>query len=164
MSLIDFGKGPGKKPVERANMPIEAAQPAPQLRTLVDSAKQQRARLARIAESNWLDLEAQLEQAPAEVAEWRRRAEVAESENERLLDREAAAYRRADNDKARYRDALAAAMAAFTAAAPIMLYAHRKISAAMGTPTKIDMPALAEQLKAGYPLPSVVQQGPASQS
>ena len=156
MSLINFGKEPDKKPVERANMQIEAAQPAPLNRALVDPVKQQRAKLARIAESNWLELEAQLEQALAEVAEWRRRAEVAESENERLLDREAAAYQRADNDMERYRDALAVAMAAFTAAAPIMLDAHRKIRAAMGARSK--------QIKEDYPLPSVVQQGPASQS
>ena len=161
MSLINFGKGPCKQPDERANMQIEAAQPAPLKRTLVDPAKQQRATLARIAENNWLELEARLEQALGEVAEWRRRAEIAESENERLLDREAAAYQRADKEKEKYRDALAAAMAAFTAAAPIMLDAHRKISAAIGARSKIDMPALAEQIN---PLPSVVQKGPASQS
>jgi hypothetical protein len=164
MSLINFGKGLGKKPVESANMQIEVTQSAPPTRALIDPAKQQRAKLARIAESNWLELEAQLGQALAELAEWRRRAEVAESENERLLDREAAAYQRADNDKERYRDALAAAMAAFTAAAPIMLDAHRKISAAIGARSKIVMPALAEQIKEDYPLPSVVRQGPASQS
>jgi hypothetical protein len=60
MSLINFGKGVGKKEVECANMQIEAAQPAPP-RALVDPAKQQRAKLARIAETNWLELEAQLE-------------------------------------------------------------------------------------------------------
>jgi len=154
MSLINFGK---EKKIECANMQIEAGQPAPPPRVLVDPAKQQRAKLARIAESNWLELEAQLEQALAEVAEWRRRAEVAESESELLRDREAAAYRRADNDKERYRDALAVAMAAFTAAAPIMLDARRKISAAIGAASKID-------IKEDYSLPSVVHQGPASQS
>jgi hypothetical protein len=45
-----------------------------------------------------------------------------------------------------------------------MLDAHRKISAAIGARSKIDMPALAEQIKEDYPLPSVVRQGPASQS
>jgi hypothetical protein len=164
MSMINFGKAPGKKPIERVNMQIEETQPAPPKRALIDPEKQKRATLARIAESNWLELEAQLEQALAEVAEWRRRAQVAESENERLLDREAAAYQRSDNEKERYRDALAAAMAAFTAAAPLMLDAHRKISAAIGARSKVDVPALAEQIKEEYPLPSVVQKGPASQA
>jgi acetolactate synthase small subunit len=161
MSLINFGKGPGKKPVECANMQIEAAQPA---RALVDPAKQQRAELARIAESNWLNLEAQLEQVTDECNEWRRRAKIAEAENERLLEREAAHFQREDALKEKYREALAAAMAAFGAAAPIMLDAQRKISAAMRTASKNNISALAEQLKEDYPLPSVVQRGPALKS
>ena len=160
MSLINFGKGLGKKPVERANMQIVAAQPL----ALVDPATQQRAELARIAQSNWLNLEAQLGQVTDECNEWRRRAEIAEAENERLLEREAARFQREDALKEKYREALAAAMAAFGAAAPIMLDAHRKISAAMRMASKNNMSALAEQIKEDYPLPSVVQQGPASQS
>jgi hypothetical protein len=164
MSLINFGKELGKKPVERASMQIVAAQPAPQPLALVDPATQQRAELARIAQSNWLNLEAQLGQVTDECNEWRRRAEIAEAENERLLEREAARFQREDALKEKYREALAAAMAAFGAAAPIMLDAHRKISAAMRMASKNNMSALAEQIKEDYPLPSVVQQGPASQS
>lgn len=151
MSLIHPLRS-AKKAIARTDLPAEAA---------INPVRQRRAAIAGAAEANWHDMEAYCDQVTAERDHAINRLEAAEILNARLAEREAALHKRLDDEKERYREALAAAMAAFNAVSPVLLDAYHKIAAVMGSQPALDADTLAEQIKNAEPLPSIVTRGPA---